>query len=111
MDKAIKRESRKGGDLAARVLLTPEIGVLIPIVILCVVTSAINKTFFTWRYFSSIFMGSIFIGAASLGQAFTAIAGEVDLSLGMNGCLSGIMVGIACAKWGLGLIPCCWWVC
>lgn len=106
MDKAIKRESRKGGDLAARVLLTPEIGVLIPIVILCVVTSVINKNFFTWRYFSSIFMGSIFIGAASLGQAFTAIAGEVDLSLGMNGCLSGIMVGIACAKWGLGLIPC-----
>lgn len=106
MDKATKRETRTRGELAARILLTPEVGVLIPIVILCVVTASINSNFFTWKYFSSILTGSIFIGAASLGQAFASIAGEIDLSVGMNGCLSGIMMAIACARWGWGLIPC-----
>ena len=66
--------------------------------ILCVVTAFINKNFMTWKYFSGIFMGSIFIGAASLGQGFAAIAGEVDLSVGMNGCLAGIMTAVACAR-------------
>lgn len=97
---------RRRGDLAARMLLTPEIGVLIPIVILCVVTASLNKNFFTWKYFSSIFMGSIFIGAAALGQACVSIAGEIDLSVGMNGCFAGVMTGVACAWWGLGLVPC-----
>ncbi len=106
MENTTRRDAHRGRDLAARVFLTPEIGVLIPIVILCVVTSIINKNFLTWKYFSSILMSSIFIGAASLGQAFASIAGEIDLSVGMNGCLSGIMMGVACAKWGFGLIPC-----
>ncbi len=106
MDRADKRGQRTRGDWIARILLTPEVGVLIPIVILCVVTSSINKNFFTWKYFSSILMGSIFIGAASLGQAFASIAGEIDLSVGMNGCLSGVMMAVACERWGLGLIPC-----
>lgn len=106
MEKKAAQNKRKTGEILTNVFLTPEIGVLIPIVILCVVTSFINKNFMTWKYFSGIFMGSIFIGAASLGQGFAAIAGEVDLSVGMNGCLAGIMTAVACARWNLGLVPC-----
>ncbi|MDO4548007.1 MAG: ABC transporter permease [Clostridia bacterium] len=92
--------------LGMRVLLTPEIGVLIPIVILCVITSSLNKNFFTWRYFSSILTGSIFIGAAALGQGFIIMSGEIDLSLGMSGCFAGVMFGVACQNWGFSLVPC-----
>ena len=106
MGKAVKRDSHKKRDLAAKILLTPEIGVLIPIVIFCVVTTILKPKFLTWKYFSSILNGCIFIGAASLGQGFASIAGEIDLSLGMNGCLSGIMMAVACDRWGLGLVPC-----
>ena len=106
MEKKAAQNKRKTGEILTNIFLTPEIGVLIPIVILCVVTSFINKNFMTWKYFSGIFMGSIFIGAASLGQGFAAIAGEVDLSVGMNGCLAGIMTAVACARWNLGLVPC-----
>ena len=103
--KAVQREKYTVKDILARILLTPEIGVLIPIVILCVVTASMTNKFMTWKYFSSIFRGCIFIGAASIGQAFAAISGEIDLSVGMNGCLSGVMVGVACAWWGFGALP------
>lgn len=100
------KKKSSGSNMLVRMFLTPEIGMLIPIIILCVVTGLINNTFFTWKYFSSILKGSIFIGAATLGQALVTICGEVDLSLGMNGCLAGIMMSWACDRWGFGLIPC-----
>lgn len=89
-----------------RFFLTPEVGVLIPILILVVVTSWINPNFMTWKYISSILTGLIFIGAAALGEGLVIMVGEIDLSVGMNGCFAGIMTGIAAANWGLSLIPC-----
>ena len=95
MDKRAKQNARTPRDVIAGILLTPEVGVLIPIVILCVVTTSIKPNFWTWKYFASILKGCIFIGAAAIGQSFAAIAGEIDLSVGMNGCLSGVMMGVA----------------
>ena len=106
MEKPANTGARRSSDLAVRILLTPEVGILIPIVVLCIITVSIKPSFLTWKYFSSILRGSIFIGAAALGQAFACIAGEIDLSVGMSGCLSGIMTGVACQYWGLGLVPC-----
>ena len=88
------------------ILMIPEVGVLIPILILCVVTTILKPNFLTWKYFSGILMGCIFIGVEAIGQAFVQIAGEVDLSVGYAGCLSGIMMGVACGWWGWGLVPC-----
>lgn len=88
------------------VLMIPEVGVLLPILILCVVTTILKPKFLTWKYFSGILMGCVFIGVEAIGQAFVQIAGCVDLSVGMCGCLSGIMMGTACGFWGWGLIPC-----
>lgn len=103
---ATRELKKRSGGVGLQVLLTPEIGVLIPILILCVVTASINKNFLTWRYISSILMGSIFIGACALGESFAIMSGEIDLSLGMSGCFSGVMMGIACRNWGLPLVPC-----
>jgi len=89
-----------------RIFLSPEIGVLIPILLLCVVTSILAPNFLTWRYISSILTGSIFIGACALGEGLVIMSGEIDLSVGMNGCFAGIMMGVAAASWGLGLILC-----
>lgn len=92
--------------LGYRIFLSPEIGVLIPILILCVITSLINPNFLTWKYIASILTGCIFIGAASLGESLVIMSGEIDLSVGLTGCFAGIMMGVAAANWGLGLIPC-----
>jgi ribose transport system permease protein len=104
----LKSKSKKSvrTKLRAGLLMTSELGVVVLILILSIVTSLINKNFLTWRYISSILTGSIFIGAAALGEAIVIMSGEIDLSVGMNGCLAGIMCGVAASEWGLGLVPC-----
>ncbi len=89
-----------------RIFLSPEIGVLIPILLLCIVTAILKpKDFLTWPFIASILTGSIFIGACSLGEALVIMSGEIDLSVGMSGCFAGVMMGTAVASWGFGLIP------
>ena len=89
-----------------RILLTPEVGVLIPILLLVIVTSILKPAFLTRRYLSSILVGSSFIGVCSIGQAIVIMAGEIDLSVGFTGCLSGIMIGKAAMAWGLPAFFC-----
>jgi len=100
------RDMRRRGSIGMRILLNPELGVIIPILILSVITTSINQTFFTWKYISSILASSVFIGAAALGQGVVVMAGETDLSVGMGGSMAGIMCAIAAQEWGLGLVPC-----
>ena len=100
-----KQKTSKSGFLV-KVLLNPEIGILIPILIICVVTTMLKPNFLTWKYISSILAGSIFIGAATLGECLIIMCGEIDMSLGFCGCLAGVMMGIAASEWGLPLIPC-----
>lgn len=101
-----ERQKNRKSDLALRILLNPEIGILIPILLVCVVTTILKPNFLTWRYISSILVGSIFIGAATLGECLVIMSGEIDLSVGYNGCLAGVVMGIAASAWGLPLVPC-----
>jgi ribose transport system permease protein len=89
-----------------RVLLTPEVGVLIPILLVVIVTTILKPAFLTRRYISSIMVGSVFIGVCSIGQAIAIMAGEIDLSVGYVGCLSGIIIGKAAMAWGLPAFSC-----
>lgn len=43
----LKERSDRSG-LGLKLLLTPEIGILIPILILCVVTTILKPNFLTW---------------------------------------------------------------
>ncbi|MCL1855448.1 MAG: ABC transporter permease [Clostridia bacterium] len=101
-----EKDLRRRSGIGTKILLNPEIGVMIPILILCVVTTSINSNFLTWKYISSILIGSVFIGAAALGESVILMAGEIDLSVGMGGCMAGMMSAIAAQEWGLGLVPC-----
>ena len=105
MSRTNKQDKPRGGGALARLLLNPEIGVLIPIIILSAVTTSIKPSFFTWKYFASILTGSIFIGAATLGEGFVILSGEIDLSVGMNGTISGVVAAYACIHWGFGIVP------
>ena len=71
-----KQKTSKSGFLV-KVLLNPEIGILIPILIICVVTTMLKPNFLTWKYISSILAGSIFIGAATLGECLW-LSGRCD---------------------------------
>jgi len=87
-------------------IITPEVGILIPTIIIGIVTGSINPTFFTGRYLGSILNGAVPVGMAALGVAFVIMCGEIDLSTGAVGCFSGIMMSKAALSWGWGPVPC-----
>ena len=62
-----------------RTILTPEIGMLIPIIIVCVLTNNANPVFLTWKFFSKLLVNSVPIGMMALGQALVTLCGDVDL--------------------------------
>lgn len=103
---ATSEMKKRNGGLPVRLLMTPEIGILIPILIIMAVTASINESLLTWRYFSTILTGSIFIGMASLSESLVIMVGEIDLSVGMSGCLAGVICGITANNLGWPLIPC-----
>ncbi len=102
---ATREMKRRSGDMAFRLFMSPEIGILIPIIIIMGVTASINESLLTWKYFSTILTGSIFIGVAALAESLVLMSGEIDLSVGMSGCLAGIVGAMVCDKLGLPLIP------
>ncbi|MDR2408990.1 MAG: ABC transporter permease [Bacteroidales bacterium] len=101
----IKKSKAKSLNIGFQIFLIPEIGVLLPILILVIITTIINPNFLTRRYLSSILIGSVSIGAAALGEAFVIMSGEIDLSVGYIGCLAGIICGKAAMAWGWGPVP------
>ena len=71
MDKKVVNEKKPSAlGRIGNLLMIPEVGVLLPILILCIVTTILKPKFLTWKYFSGIFMGCIFIGVEAIGQAF-----------------------------------------
>ena len=102
---AASEMKKRNGSMPFRLLMTPEIGILIPILIIMAVTASINESLLTWRYFSTILTGSIFIGMASLSESLVIMVGEIDLSVGMSGCLAGVICGITANSLGWPLIP------
>ena len=63
------------------VLMTPEISMLIVLVILCVYTNIINPAFFAVKNIRIILRNCAFIGALAIGEAFALMCGEIDLSI------------------------------
>lgn len=86
-----------------RLLLTPEIGILIPLIILMAYTALKNPAFLSVGNFAVILRYSTFMGIICIGQAVVLMTGEVDISLGANLCFSGIIFG-TCSK-VLGMPP------
>jgi len=85
----------------AKLLLSPEIGILIPLIILCIFTGLLNPRFLTWLNFSVILRYATFMATITIGQAFVIMTGEIDLSVGANAGFSGIIFGLGAITWGL----------
>ncbi|MDR0720548.1 MAG: ABC transporter permease [Treponema sp.] len=97
--------AKKRLSIGYKILLTPEIGVLIPILLLVVFTSFMTPNFLTARYLTSILNACVFIGAAALAEAMVILCGEIDLSVGFAGTLSAVVFGHSAMAWGFGPVP------
>lgn len=100
---AIKMFPRKLG--IKKLLLSPEIGILIPLILLCVFTGIVKPRFFSWENFSVILRYATFMATITIGQAVVIMSGEIDLSVGANAGFSGIIFGICSIILGLGPVP------
>ncbi len=83
-----------------RLFLSPEVGVLIPVVIMCVITTILNPAFIKWTNLSYIIETGMYVGFLALGESLIIMNGEIDLSLGAAGGMASVMVGVSSALWG-----------
>jgi ribose transport system permease protein len=87
-----KRQSR----FTAESLFVPGL-----LVILLVVLSLVSPVFFSGRNFGQILVQAGTLGIVAVGATYVIIDGDLDLSLGANVALSGVMTAIAIARWDL----------
>lgn len=96
---AIKLPPRKLG--IKKLLLSPEIGILIPLILLCVFTGIVKPRFLSWENFSVILRYATFMATITIGQAVVIMSGEIDLSVGATAGFSGIIFGLCVITWRL----------
>ena len=84
-----------------KLLLSPEFGIVVPVLIMCIVTAILNKNFLVWGNLQYIIEQSMYVGLLALGQAIVITVGEIDLSIGAMGGFAAVMMGVACEKWGM----------
>ena len=108
----------------------PEVGVLVPLVVLVLVFFALNHAFLSAGNVSAMLRAMAFVGIIAVGQTWLMVAGEIDLSVGSVaglcavvaswlmkeqswpvvaglaagagvGALAGLVNGIVAVRWGI----------
>lgn len=82
----------------------PEIGVLIPLIIMVLIIGIINPVFFRVSNIIAILRGLSFYAIVAIGQTLVIIGGEIDISLGSMAALGAML----CCKFmtsGIPIIP------
>ena len=85
----------------AEILMTPEISMMIVLVVLCVYTNSVNPAFFKIKNIQIILRNCAFIGALAIGESFALMCGEIDLSIGCNSLLCSMVFAYASITMGL----------
>lgn len=75
-----------------RLNLTPEIGALLALLILCVILSFTTRYFFTATNFTNLLKQVVVIGIAGVGVTFVIISGGIDLSVGSAVSFTAVLV-------------------
>jgi len=94
------REARSDGILAV-MARTPVLGVFAVLVAIFVASALLSPVFLTSFNLSVVARGLAFVGLVTIGQASLMLLGELDLSLGTIGGLSGIVMGLLMVNVGL----------
>ena len=96
INEGIQRES-----LPNRIFRIPEIGVLIPLIVITLIFGSIKPVFLSTINILTIVRAIPFYGIVAIGMAYALIAGQIDISVGSVAGLSAIMAGIFIVKVGM----------
>lgn len=92
---------KKSRSTLLETLMSPEISILIPLIILCVYTSSVSDTFLRLKNIQVILRYAAFIGTLAVGEAFALMAGEIDLSIGTCSTLTSVVFAASISMLGL----------
>ncbi len=93
---------RSGADLIRRMLSSNVAAIAVALILACVAMSLLTDRFLTVNNLTSVLVQSSVVGIAAVGATFVIITGGIDLSVGSNLALSGIIVA---TFFGMGLDP------
>ncbi|MFI8593820.1 ABC transporter permease [Microbacterium sp. NPDC078428] len=88
--------------LIQRVLSSNVTAIAVALILVCIALSLLTDRFFTVSNLTSVLVQSSLVGIAAVGATFVIITGGIDLSVGANLALSGIIVA---TLFGLGIDP------
>ena len=75
-----------------KIKLTPEIGALFALLVICIVLSLTSSYFLTVSNFTNLLKQVVVIGIAGVGVTFVIISGGIDLSVGSAVSFSAVLV-------------------
>lgn len=74
-----------------RLLLIPETGIIVPLVVFAIVFRSIDPTFLGANSIAAMLRAVAFIGVIAVGQTWLMVSGEIDLSVGSVAGLGAIV--------------------
>ncbi len=100
-----KNNELKRSTLASTFLSYPEMGVILPLVILLVVIAFVNSNFFRIDNLVDVLRSTSYTFIIAAPLSLLLIAGGLDLSIGSSTALGSVVAGWGLAKLNLPIIP------
>lgn len=105
LDYSTPQPERSWGRRVLGILAIPEVGVLIPLVLLICLFQSIAPAFLTRDSISPMLKALAFIGIIAIGEAMLLVAGELDLGVGSVAGLCSTVAGALMAVHHWSLVP------
>ena len=80
-------------NLFIRFLKIRELGAIVPLVIIIIITSSINKDFYSFANILNMLRSASYLFIPAIGMTFILSSRGLDLSVGSQIALSGVMLG------------------
>jgi ribose transport system permease protein len=100
-----RNEQKWLSTLINKLLRSDEIGILVPLLMIVLVTTAIRSDFLNLNNFKSIFTQVTFVAIVALGCSIPLMVGNVDISAGRVAGLSGILMASMIVEYGWNAAP------
>ncbi len=98
-------KAESGAGIAHRLFVVRELGILLALVLLVVVTFAVNTRFLSAQNIKDLLLGSTILAILAVGQAIVIITRNVDLSIGSVLGLAAFATGTLFVSWPGTPIP------
>ena len=94
MDDILKAARARRKNLLLRLFQIREIGALLPLILVIIITSIINKSFYSVNNIVNMLRATTYIFIAGVGMTYVLCSRGLDLSIGSQMALSAILLGV-----------------